>query len=516
MIIERHLSTEELLLQFDGEFDSPRAAHLDECEPCRCALVDLTTVLEQAEMELRASVPDEPPERHAASWGALEARLRSREKVKTFPLRWAAAYAAAAALGFFVISGSLTLEFFGTPTQSPAVEVADGTEPAPPPAPPNTNTEPKAVPVPEALEAAAIMEPAPAEAPLRQERAEQRVVQPPARFKLAAASDSPQAPARPALDGLSNPGVEFEQVQLRSAWVANVLSGLSSLPPPARPLQPEVRAIDELTPRAAEAVIAGHWVLYEAKVWREDIVPVWTEAGLVLRGSVEDDAAKARVLRAIKGTRDGRDAATDLRVRSQIPDPSPAAFASEQIEQRPSGGMVRNSLLAHFSDAARRSFVAPEPSVLQGEIDRLVSEVFRSQSELLAHVYELKSILGRVDSERAQELGPDTRKKLRELTGFHLSAVNEAQARIYDRLSETLPRKFWSHRASQRRTEPDWQSEVSALLGNTLELDSTLTALLSKPETTLDASQANLSCGSLLSRIRGRVRHLRAGAKELR
>ena len=517
-----HLSTEELLLQFDSELSTERTAHLDACEQCQCALVDLAAVLHEAELELRASVPQESAERHQASWAALESRLQASDlavaKVTPFPLRWAAVYAAAAALGFVVISGYLSLEFFGTPRQAP-VEIADVVEPtatpraaqtvAPEPAAPNRSFSVEEY-------SSAVVPPETAlDIPPAVEEPRNAL----ARYELTEAEEATQPPALAVVAEFSGPSVDPQPVS--TALLADVLSTVPLLPEPtvqeparSRPIQ----ELADLSPRAAQAVVDGHWVLYQANVWREDIVPVWTDAGLVLQGSVENEAAKDRVLRAI-GRAEGDSAiAIDLRLRDVASSAPRVTLASSQVEQHPLGGVVRSSLLTHFGDTARRSFVALEPSVLQGEIDRFVSEVFKSQSELLAHAYALKSVLGRVDGERAEALGPDARAKIRKLAQFHLSAVNGAQARIYDRLSETLPRKFWSYRASKKNLAPkqDWRSEVATLLGDTLELDSTLTALLSTPEATLDASQTNLSCGSLLSRIRGRVRHLRAGTDSLR
>ena len=510
-----HLSIEELLLQCDSELSFERTAHLDECEECRCALVDLATVLSKAELELRVSVPAETAESHEAAWASLEARLRSREKVKPFPLRWAAVYAAAAALGFVVISGYLSLEFFGTQPPSPAVEIADAVEPAKELIAPSENVSASLGPAPAAAQAQTT-EAAVASTPRAVPRLVDEPRSAPARFKFPTAQDVSQPPLRSAIAELSAPVVEAKWVS-PSNLPANVLSIYPVEPAPV-PLRPRAQEFAALTPRAAEAVIDGHWILYQAKVWREDIAPVWSDAGLVLRGSVENEAAKRRVLQAIRRTKGGSDIAADLRLRGLASKTQTVALASEQLEQHPSGGVVRTSLLDHFGDAARRSFVAPEPSVLQGEIDHFVSDVFENQSELLAHVYALKSILVQVDAGQADALGSDARAKIRKLADFHLSAVSQAQARIYDRLSETLPRKFWSYRASKKSLarEPDWQGEAAALLGDTLELDVTLTALLSTPESTLDASHTNLSCGSLLSRIRGRVRYLRAGTDSLR
>ena len=525
-MIRAHLSTEQLLLQCDGRLSSGPAAHLDVCERCSCALVELTAVLHQAELELRASVPEETSESHRASWAALESRLQTIEvaggEVKPFPLRWATLYAAAAALGFVVIGGYLSLEFFGAPMQAPE-EIAGIVEPAAAP----VEAQPVVQEPGRTGEGAAIEAPTPAPNQPRTEPVQPAVVEPtsqeplpvPTRFELAEPRGVIQRPASVVAAEFSAPALELGSRS--SVVLASVLSMTSASAEPAvyEPVRSQRRqGLANLSPTAAEAVINGHWMLYEGDVWREDIIPVWTAAGLVLRGTVENEAARERVLAAIGRTKGGSDVAVELQPRDVKSGTSTASLSSTRMEQYPLGGAVRNSLLTHFGDTARRSFVASEPSVLQGEIDHFVNEVFQSQSELLSHAYALKNVLGPVDREQMRALGLDARAKVQKLARFHLNAVNGAQARIYDRLSETLPRKFWSYRASKSSLapKPDWRSEVATLLGDTLELDSTLTALLSTPESTVDASDSNLSCGFLLSRIRGRVRHLRAGTDSLR
>jgi len=125
----RHLSTEELLLQCEGELGFERATHLDECEACRSALVHMVELLGEAEQELRSSVAAETPMEHAAAWESLEQRI-GRPTVVAFPVRWVAPYAAAAALGFAVFSGVVGNDLFApdaatetaTLTQAPRID----------------------------------------------------------------------------------------------------------------------------------------------------------------------------------------------------------------------------------------------------------------------------------------------------------------------------------------------------------------------------------------------------------
>jgi hypothetical protein len=183
-------------------------------------------------------------------------------------------------------------------------------------------------------------------------------------------------------------------------------------------------------------------------------------------------------------------------------------------DRRSTGGVVRNSLLSHFSDAARRSFQSPQPSMLEAELDRYVTEVFRGQSRLRSHAYALKSLLEPLSREQIAALDPAARKQFSELVRLHMKALSEDEAQIYDRLSEGLPRRFWTYRASGHdlNTASDWREESAALMRDVLQLDSTLTALLSAPQTFVDVSDSHLSCGELLYRIRNRVGRLRAAA----
>ena len=152
--------------------------------------------------------------------------------------------------------------------------------------------------------------------------------------------------------------------------------------------------------------------------------------------------------------------------------------------------------------------------MLEAELDRYVTEVFGGQSRLRAHAFALKSLLEPLSREQLAALDPAVGKKFSELVRLHMKALGEDEAHIYDRLSEGLPRRFWTYRASERdlNTASDWREESAALLRDVLQLDSTLTALLSTPQTFVDVSDSHLSCGELLYRIRNRVGRLRAAA----
>ena len=128
----RHLSTEELLLRCEAELGFERAAHLDECEACRTALVELVELLDDAEQELRGTVSADTAAERAAAWDAIEQRIGKPETVLAFPARWAAAYAVAAVLGFAVFSGITEMDLFGPSPVADPVTSAEATLPESP------------------------------------------------------------------------------------------------------------------------------------------------------------------------------------------------------------------------------------------------------------------------------------------------------------------------------------------------------------------------------------------------
>ena len=267
------------------------------------------------------------------------------------------------------------------------------------------------------------------------------------------------------------------------------------------------------------AAIDGRWMLMKAGVWEQDVEPDLRSGKLFFVGSVENAASEQQFTAAVSKVAGSRSIGFDLRRRQK------SAATTVQAELNPVrrtaplpvAGVVRNSLLAHFSDTAQRSFQTPSPAVLESELDRYVTDVFRSQSRLLAHVYSVNSLLQSVGSKDVERLEPATVEKFRDVMRFHLTAVDEQQARIYDRLSEALPRRFWAYREteSELAEKTAWAGESEQLLQETLLLDGTLTELLSASPLTIDASSANPSAGQLLHRIRSRISGLKDHSQAL-
>ena len=523
----RHLTTEELLLHCDGTLAPELVAHVQECPACTDSWLQVQAVLFEAEQALRASVPDESVDHRSASRRKLERALYPPKSSAGFPLRWSVVYGMAAALTFTVLGGYLStrqqvpqvpqLAAVQTPVvepESPAgpdwrAAGVGALESGPPaalmagqPAPDSDAlTADSAQPAPawDAGQVAADPQPSEAEAEL-------------ARFELSAPDDPRLAPQRAAW--MDPPRVTTLPASMP---VAALIS------PPA---VPTFRAVVEEAasagpaaarvsdPAAFARVIEGYWLLTQAKVWEEDLQPAWTSRGLVIEGTVEDEAVRQHVEAALL-RQTSQPPALRLRLRAELP------VARQPVNRRsrvvhavysgPAGGAARRSLLSHFSDAARQSFVAPQASALDTEVVRYVSEVYGSQSELLSHAYALERFLGRVDAAHLTDADPQTTRRFRELVRFHLRSLDEREAAIYDHLSEALPRKIWSHRGAgdQSGETPNWSEESQGLLQDTLELDSNLTALFGSSSLTTDASDPELSCGELLHRIRTRIQRIK-------
>ena len=503
----RHLSTEELLLRCEAELGFERAAHLDECEACRTALVELVELLDGAEQELRGTVPADTAAERAAAWDAIEQRIGKPATVLAFPARWAAAYAAAAVLGFAVFSGITEMDLFGPSPVADPVTIAEATLPEPPALEP-------AAPEPVQQERVSIGSPAAAESEQTETVAAAAATSDPViaeKKTLERYVGEPSAPEAVPAGAVSFP---------EPPDIAVTRSTMASLPLPttARWIEPIVEpgVIEQapLTLAAAKEVIEGHWILHRAKVWREDIAPIWTDNGLAFAGTVDNEQVRDEVAAAVRSAQKGREVPLELRLRPVSPE-SDRSSASTSLERGIAGGVVRTALLAHYRDVARRSFASTEPSELEGELDRFMNSVFENQSNLLAHLYQLNALVSAVP----EALVPDVASSSRfvELAVTHTNAARLHQARIYDLLSESLPRKYWSYKTKDGDVSfKGLHGEAKALLQDALELDATLTTLLSTPQHLLDAGDANVSCGEALSRIRTRLSRIKADTAKLR
>jgi hypothetical protein len=179
--------------------------------------------------------------------------------------------------------------------------------------------------------------------------------------------------------------------------------------------------------------------------------------------------------------------------------PAPRAVVAVVAEEVPSvsGGLVRTALVEHYRDAARRSFQTADAPALDAEVARYVSDVFRSQSDLIGHVYELDQLLS------AAPVGALASKQVR----LHLNGALNSEAVIYDHLSEALPRRYWRYQGEEAAdvSANDVRAESNALLHDVLGLERTLTTVLTGSRQTVGMEEASSSSGELLRRIHERL-----------
>ena len=483
-------------------------------------MVDVQGLLLEVEHELRSSIPAETVESRAASWSALEKTLYPPQRVRSFPLRWSPAYGLAAVLLIAVFGGYLALR---QPSVGPPAEVVELTDSAGKQAPgaathsgqPATAAEVASeVESPEAIageKSSAAVEHRTAIVPVRQTPA--RAVTVAERFtmpKFAAAPPPAEQIAFSTFELAAEPGIGGLPGVVDPLLAPFATAESATVPAPK---------VVARTPESLLAAIDGRWMLMKAGVWEQDVEPDPRSGKLFFVGSVENAASEQQFTAAVSKVAGSRSIGFDLRRRQESTATTVQAELNpgRRTAPLPVAGVVRHSLLAHFSDTAQRSFQTPTPAVLESELDRYVTDVFRSQSRLLAHVYSLNSLLQSVGAKDVARLEPATIEKFRDVMRFHLAAVDEQQARIYDRLSEALPRRFWAYREteSELADQTAWADESEQLLQETLLLDGTLTELLSASPLTIDASSANPSAGQLLYRIRSKISGLKDHSQAL-
>lgn len=492
-----HLTDDELLLQIDDELAPSRSRHLESCAGCHVSLLETQAFLFDIEHELRALIPAEPVERRRRSALALDRQLYPRKKeVVSFPVRWGVVYAAAAAMTFAVFAGLWRSE-----TRVEAPELAFAAPPAPavtapeavvPTTPAAASTEPPAASASTPPEAAS-PEPAPA---------------PPERYVFAGrpASDAPR-PGPLAAEPLAGLATEWDVAALE-------FPAPPVAPPPSTPRE-AAPAAREPTSEQRLAAIEGRWLAVRAGFW-DAAVTAEREAGrLVFRGALAHAAQRERFETAVRQAAGDRPVAFDLTVQPRPQVPVADAGVSEKVDwvDRPVGGLARTALVEHYRDAARRSFRSPTPSLLESEIARFTNDVFRSQSALLEHGYALDRLLA--DAAPVVDAADEaTLERLRKTVDFHLDAIERHESVIYARLSEVLPRKYWSHRA-ERPADSASAAAGADLLDAALALEENLAALLSGSTSTLDVGEADASPGAALARVRSDVRRLRAWSRDV-
>jgi hypothetical protein len=479
-----HLAPEELLLLIDGDLTPGRAEHAKRCVGCGSAQVEVRHLLWNIESELRAMAPSESLERRMAAEQALKLHLyASKPKVVVFPVRGIARYAAAAAALISVVAGGWLWNL--SPVDAPQAVIAE------------------AVPM-EAPVFTAVVAP------------DEPVLEPPsflAPLVVIGEVEAATAPLPPARFNFVSerlimmPGAQVIATALptlRLLPVSQATFGFASLPTVAQPLIETQETFEALPSEAYLAVLeARRWQL-ETGLWREDVRPTWRDGRLAFAGSVESDSARQRYVTAIEQQADGRTVGFDLSIRpvadsqhGQLNQESPTAV----------GGLVRTALMEHYRDAARRSFQSTETSGLESEIARYVSDIFRSQNDLVGHAYQLDQLLNH--SPESRVAGNSAAKTLvAGLIRFHVEGMGRGEAAIYDSLSEALPRRYWRYQGERDESLASSDGlceESSGLLQDVLGLERTLIVVLTGSQQTVAFAEVGTSSGELLHRIHDRL-----------
>ncbi len=504
-LLAAHLSTEDLLLSVENGTSIDGRAHLSACSGCQDRAADLHLQLAEIEVELHRQVAFEfPDERRAAALAALRVRLEREVETrtaKTTEPRWRlpsfslpripafASYATAFAAVCLAVWTGLNVRFTEVPAPESLARLATPATP----------------------ELALILrnEPAATSDATGTARLPQRF-----EWEPSAASAVPAAPT-----GLADAGAP--ELALAGHWgdpVAFDLPSLSDLPGPPSSQQAlaanavPVPARSALSVQeSAESVVEGRWMLVRTGFWKHGFDADDSGGGIRFTGSVPSERDRIAAEDALLAVANGWPVDFEIAVRTPRAD-LPAGVAPAAVGRvRQAGGLVRNSLVQHYEDAARRSFRQPDRSLLESELDRYVSDVLRHDAELLSHVHALHSLLNRPGIDEARHSD-----SFRKVVRFHLDAISNHEAGIYDRLSEALPRRYWAYR-SQNDVPADVESFGAAsldLLRDALALDRALNSLLFPSSEALDARESNLSSASLLARVRQQARRLKAAVKQ--
>lgn len=507
-LLAAHLDTEDLLISVESELEGDRQAHLATCVACQNRAADLHIRLAEIECELHSRLAIElPTERRAVALAALRKRLAKEVEAKTASRarRWdwvprltlprmpaLASFAPAAAMAVLVAwVGWNTISGPDSASRQPEVQTAAVVTPSPPPA---------------------LGPPLGAEQPARPAAgpATSRVLE---RFSLEPLRAAP--PGSESLAGTRAPDLEATPVATQ-AFLAVALPRPSDLPPlqaeppvqlaVAIPVPLPVRTVPPV-PDSLAAVTEGSWLLAKTGLWKEPLEAGGSDGRIRFAGIVDTHRDRIEIENKLRAASDWP-LAFSIEVRPALATFTPLAAASNL--DRPSGGLVRSSLLQHYEDSARRSFRPLDRGRLEDELDRYVSGVFRAESDLLAHVHALHRLLNRPGIASVRKTDA-----FQNVVRFHLRGILDREDGIYRQLQEVLPRQYWAYSGS--RTEAPEGASLGAqsrdLLADTLALDRVLTAMFFGTGEAIDARETNLSSADLLKRVRRRAQQLRAGLR---
>ena len=498
-LLAAHLSTEDLLLAVEDNLDADCMAHLSACAGCQDRAADIHVQLAEIEYELHRQIAFElPAERRAAALAALRVRLRHEVKIQKAgterPWKW---------LPRFSLPRVPVFASYATGLAAACLVAWVGWNGVTGPDLPERDQVAEAL-LPATVASESITS---AETVIRVQ--EPLIPQSPVRFELAETHGQAPAP-RVELALVAAPTLEAAADWRPSASVAIDLPQPADLAAPpalaasAFPVPLPKRIVPPL-PDSLDSAIEGSWILASTGLWKESLQAGGPEGRLHFTGSVSSDSERRRIESALREA--AGEAPVDFLI--SVRESRAAATGSEHAAiatDRPVGGLVRNSLLKHYEDSARRSFQPLEASVLANELNHYVTSVMRDDAELLYHVHALHSVLNRAGID---EMRPS--RRLRQVLRFHLDGVARHEKGVYDKLSEALAWTSWNYRSrTQSPDEFDSLGETSRkLLKDTLALDHALTAMFFGSSEPLDAQAGTHSIGTLLSRVRRHTRRLK-------
>ena len=502
-----HLSTEDLLLSIEDSLSPELDAHLATCAECQDRAANVQVQLASIEYELQREAAFELPLEHraaalAALRGSLEEEIESQRRASTRPWGWVPQIPAyqipaftpyAAAFAGICLAVWLGWNAIGTPDAPEPVAVAQLTEMDSAPAT-------LAVDVPQTVEPDVAARTAPPERFDWSGTEPRHVTRPsPTVLTAGATPDVIAGPAPrqlvpvalPALDSLPVPQAHSPTVLAQAAPDAE------SPAPPTAQTPPDVLA-------------EGRWMLIKAGLWKANMRVRGTAQSMRFTGAVASEQERTRAEEALFAVADGRPVEFDIAVRSSHVAASAAPAAIRATRTRSLGTTVRNSLLQHYKDAARRSFQPLDRSMLENELDLYVSDVMRHDADLLAHVHALHSLLSRSDIDQARAAD-----SFRRVVRYHLDGIARHEADIYGQLSEALPRRYWAYRGPRAidGNSDGLQAASAALLEDALGLDQALSSLFFGASDMLDVRESSPSSASLLARLRQRTRQLRSAIR---
>ena len=506
-LLSMHLSTADLLLSIENSLSPELEAHLATCASCQSRAADLHVQLASIEYELRRESTFELPlDRRAAALAALRGRLEQEvESQRTASKRfwdWIPQVRAnlipemtpyAAAFAGICLAAWLGWNAVSTPDTPEPATVAQLTETISAPAP-------VAMEVPQSVGL----------------EAEDRTTSP-ERFDWTVAEQRQVAPASPRVL-VAGAAPDARAGTGPSHFAPVTLPRLDHLPEPQAPAGvalaqavPETSSPAPLTVQTSPEVLAeGSWMLIEAGLWKANLQASGTSGAIRFTGSVASERERIHAEEALFAVANGRHVEFEIAVRSS----NVAAIAMPEVVRasrtRSLGTSVRNSLLQHYRDAARRSFQPLDRSMLENELDLYVSDIMRHDADLLAHVHALHALLSRSDTAQVRQTDSFQR-----VVRYHLDGIARHQEDIYGQLSEALPRRYWAHRGPRDKgnISDDLQAAGKALLKDALALDQALSSLFFEGSEMLDVRDSNLSSASLLARLRQHTRQLRTAIR---